>query len=389
MPRPRAERLPKLHVLEDTSAPMEAPPQPRTSPRGPPDVVTEAPARVNLIGEHTDYSDGLVLPLPLLLRTRVELRRRLDNTVVARTSLADVERSYRLGEEKAEGDWLDYVKGITAALARAGVAIGGVELDIVSDIPAGGGLASSAALGVALLRALREAFQLPLDDMAVARLAQKSETDFVGAPVGLMDPLAASLGTPGVALFIDIRSLEMERLPLPSGVEVGVLHSGISHRNASGTYAQRRQEAEAAARALGVASLRDLGPADLSRIALLPAPLPRRARHVITENARVLAFVEGLRRGDAAPLGALLAASHQSLREDYEVSLPDVDVLVALAQADPDVLGARMTGGGCGGAVLFLARSGRAAQAGARLVRAYGGKTGRPGTLLVPAPESG
>jgi galactokinase len=359
--------------------------QSTASTRGPPDAVSNAPARVNLIGEHTDYCDGLVLPFPLLLRTRVELRRRSDRRVVARTALeGSSELSYRLGDERAGKGWLDYLQGVTVALRRAGLVVGGVDLEISSDIPAGAGLASSAALSVSLLRALREAFRLPLDEVGLARLARTAETDFVGAPVGLMDPLAASLGKLGSALFVDTRSLVMEHLLLPLGVEVGVMHSGISHRNAGGTYADRRREAEAAAHALGVKVLRDVGEADLERIAELPAPLDRRARHVVTENARVLAFVAALRNGNSAPLGALLAASHRSLRDDYAVSHPDVDVLVALAQSEPDILGARMTGGGCGGAVLFLAHAGHAGEVGSRLARRYRADTGRPGALLVP-----
>ncbi len=359
--------------------------QPTASSRGSADAVCAAPARVNLIGDHTDYCEGLVLPFPLLLTTQVELRRRSDQQVVARTTLLEGrEMAYHLGDERAGRGWLDYVQGATFALRRAGLTVGGVELDVASTIPAGGGLASSAALGVSLLRALREAFALPLDDLGLARIAWTSETDFVGVPVGLMDPLAASLGQPGAALFIDTRSLAMEQLSLPAGVEVGVLHSGISHRNASGTYVQRRKEAESAAQVLGVQALRDVGEADLERVARLPPPLDRRARHVVTENARVLAFVAGLRRSDSASLGALLAASHRSLREDYEVSHPDVDVLVSMAQAEPDVLGARMTGGGSGGAVLFLARAGRAREVGTSLARRYRAQTGRPGALLVP-----
>jgi len=355
-------------------------------PTASPTSRAEAPARVNLIGEHTDYCAGLVLPLPLHLRTRVALWRRPDRRVLAHTALGGGEEgSYVLGEETPGRGWLDYVQGLTATLQRRGIDVGGFALDVTSDIPAGGGLASSAALGVAVLRALQEAYQLPLDGLQLARLAQASETDFVGAPVGLMDPLAASLGTPGRALFIDTRSLAMEDLDLPAGVEVGVLHSGISHRNAGGTYAARRREADAAARALGVPALRDVEEADLARIATLPPPLDRRARHVVTENARVRAFVAALRAGEVAPLGPLLDASHRSLRDDYEVSHPDVDVLVALAQAEPDVLGARITGGGCGGAVLFLSVPGRAHAVGARLAEAYQRKTGRPGTLLVPA----
>jgi galactokinase len=359
--------------------------QPTTSQRGPPDAVCRAPARVNLIGEHTDYTEGFVLPLPLALHLEVKLRRRLDRRVVARTALGGgAEGTYLLGEEHAGRGWLDYVQGVTAVLQQSGLPVEGVELDIASQVPAGGGLASSAALCVALLRALRAAFRLPLDDVRLARLARAAETDFVGAPVGLMDPLSASLGTPGIALFIDTRSLEMERLLLPVGVEVGLIYSGISHGNRGGRYTERRREAEACARMLRVPTLRDVPEADLERVAKLPAPLNRRARHVITENARVLAFAAALRANSSAALGPLLQASHDSLRDDYEVSEPDVDVLVELARAETDVLGARMTGGGSGGAVLFLAVAGRAHELGTRLVSLYQARTGRPGRLLLP-----
>jgi galactokinase len=340
---------------------------------------------VNLIGEHTDYCDGWVLPLPLAFSTRVELRRRGDRAIHARTSLGPgLSGEYLIGEERSGRDWLDYVQGVTVLAHRAGFVLGGADLDIRSDIPAGGGLASSAALTVALLRAFQEAFRLSLDTVALARLARAVETDFVGAPVGMMDPLAASLGRPEQALLIDNRSLAVEEVPLPDEIEVGVLHSGISHRNAGGTYAERRREADAAARALAVPALRDVGMADLDRVSRLPPPLDRRARHVVTENARVLAFVAALRKGAIAELGPLLAASHASLRDDYQVSHPDVDVLVALAQAEEDVLGARITGGGCGGAVLLLARAGRAAEVGDRLVEAYRARTRRAGARLVP-----
>ncbi|HXX31836.1 MAG TPA: galactokinase family protein [Myxococcaceae bacterium] len=358
-------------------------------PGGPPDAVGEAPARVNLIGEHTDYAEGLVLPLPVPLWTRVELRRRKDREVRARTDLGGGDRgSYRLGEERPGRGWLDYLQGVTRSLARAGAAVRGAGLTVRSEIPAGSGLASSAALTVAAVRAFDEAFALGLSSLEVARLARAAETDFVGAPVGWMDPLAASLGCPGEALFVDVRTLAAEPLALPAALEVGVLHSGIAHRNAGGTYADRRREADAAARELGVPALRDISPGDEERIARLPPPLDRRARHVATENARVRAFVAALRAGDIAALGPLLAASHASLRDDYQVSHPDVDTLVALAGQDPDVLGARMTGGGCGGAVLLLCPSGRALAAGDRIIEAYRARTGRPGDVLLPRPPA-
>jgi len=358
--------------------------------RGPIDAVGEGPGRVNLIGDHTDYAEGLVLPLTLPLRTRVQLRRRPGSEVRVRTELEPgPARGYRLGEERAGGTWLDYIQGSTRALAQAGHGLGGVELDIRSTLPAGSGLASSAALTVALMRAFRQAFGLHLADLELARLARAAETDFVGAPVGPMDPLVASLGVAGEALFIDLRTLAVDRVALPSEVEVGVLHSGISHHNAGGTYAERRAEADAAARALGLRVLRDAAAGAPGRLEHLAPPLDRRARHVVTENARVEAFVRALRAKEEEKLGRLLAESHASLRDDYQVSHPDVDRLVALAQAEAHVLGARITGGGSGGAVVFLARAGRAGEAGGRIALAYRAQTGRPGELLVPSGPPG
>ena len=173
-----------------------------------------------------------------------------------------------------------------------------------------------------------------------------------------MDQMVCSVGLPGAALFLDTRSLVYESIPLPDTADLAVVDSGIAHQHAGGDYATRRRESFAAAAALGVDYLRDAGPADLDRLERLPPVLCRRARHVVTENQRVLAAVEALRRGDAAQFGALLNASHRSLRDDYETSLPEIDVLVALAQADPDVYGARLTGGGFGGAVVMVTRPG-------------------------------
>ncbi|MFL5308046.1 MAG: galactokinase, partial [Polyangia bacterium] len=297
---------------------------------GPAALSAWAPGRVNLIGEHTDYQGGFVLPLALQRGTRVELRPREDDVVrVFSANIPDGGvRSYRLGTEHRAHDWADYVRGVTAEARAAGYAIGGFDALVTSNLPVGSGLSSSAALEVALLRALRRAFDLALDDRAVAHLGRRAETELVGAPIGVMDQMASSLGDPAHALFLDTRSLAFERMALPAGLQVLVIDSGIPHRNAGGGYRQRRSEAERAALELGVPQLRDLTVEDLPRIAGLPSPLNRRARHVVTENARVLAFRASLESGDLDHLGALLGQSHRSLRDDYEVSLPDIDELV-------------------------------------------------------------
>lgn len=358
----------------------------------PPAVRAHAPARVNLIGEHTDYNEGFVLPTTLPLGTRVELAVRDDDTVQAwSANVGDPAApvAYRLGDERRGGDWIDYVKGVTCVAAKAGHRFRGIDLRIESDVPVGSGLASSAALEVALLRALRAAFDLVLDDVPLALLAQRAETDFVGAPVGVMDQMAASLGDPRTALFLDTRALAWRRVPLPDNADLVVVGSGIDHRHAGGEYKVRRAECERAAALLGVAALRDVAEDALSRAAALPEPLERRVRHVVTENARVQAAVAALEAGDVERLGELFVASHESMRADFEASLPAIDFLVGLASADAEVYGARLTGGGFGGAIVVLARRGAGARAGRRLVAASRAHTNRRATLLVPPARSG
>jgi galactokinase len=353
----------------------------------PAEVRADAPGRVNLIGEHTDYNGGFALPVAIPQRTRVELARR-DGPEVRAWSANVPERprgEYRLGEERQVQDWLDYVQGVTWVLAQEGHELSGFDLRIDSDVPVGGGVSASAALEVSLLRALREAFGLDLDDVRLALLGQKAENDFVGAPVGIMDQMAASLAGEGEALFIDTRSLRYERVPLPASAELVVIDSGISHRHAEGDYRVRRHECEQAAELLGVPQLRDLDVVDLWRLPLLPEPLNRRARHVITENARVREAVDVLRKGNLPRLGKLLYASHDSLRDDYEVSVPEIDLLVDLARQAPEVCGARITGGGFGGSVVVVVKAGAGRDVGERLVAAYRERTGKDGRLLVPA----
>jgi galactokinase len=360
-----------------------------------PDVTADAPGRVNLIGEHTDYNDGLMLPATLPQRTQVEIARRADRQVRAwSTSItrgAPPPAGYVLGEETRQKRWLDYVQGATKALADAGHVIGGFDLRIDSRVPRGGGLSSSAALLVALLRGLRQLFGLSLDDVALAHLARRAENDLVGAPVGIMDPLVISVGRPGEALFIDAAASTTRHVPLPPSLALVVIDSGVHHSNTGSEYRVRKAECEAAATSLGVATLRDAEALDGldARIAALPEPLNRRARHVVAENARVRRAEALLSAGDLAgarlaELGRLLNAGHASLRDDYAVSVPAVDRLVAIAQAEPGIHGARLTGGGFGGAIIALADVDRAGAAAAAIADAYHAATGHQPAVLVP-----
>jgi galactokinase len=353
-----------------------------------PAVRARAPGRVNLIGEHTDYNGGYVLPMAIPQETRVELAPRAGTEV--RAFSADVPgggiETYALGGERRGRGWVDYLQGVTFVLRQDGHALQGFDVLVRSDVPVGSGLSSSAALEVSVLRALREALGLPLDDVALALAGQRAEVDFVGAPVGVMDQLASSLADARSALFIDTRTLGHERIALPAELEPVVISSGVSHSHAGGGYRVRRAECERAAALLGVRQLRDLWPTDVDQAMSLPEPLGRRVRHVVLENARVLDSVAALRRGDLRALGTLLDASHVSQRDDYEVSVPEIELLVTLAKEEPDVLGARLTGGGFGGSIVALARAGAGPRVAARVADAYARRAGRAGRVLVPAP---
>ena len=348
-----------------------------------------APGRVNLIGEHTDYNDGLVLPTAIPQRTEVSLALADDGVVSVysdATSGDGPASSYRLGEESRHGDWLDYVRGVTWVLRQEGLLtrLSGLRLAISSQVPVGSGLSSSAALLVSLLRGLRIALALPISEIDLARLARRAEVELVGAPVGIMDQLACALCGPGAALLLDTQSLQMDTVPIPSSLELVVIHSGIVHSHAAGDYKTRRRECQLAAQQLGVTSLRQLGEADLPRIMGLPDPLGRRVRHVVTENARVQTAAVALAAGDGETLGRLFAASHASMRDDYEVSVPAVDQLVEIGAADPAIWGARLTGGGFGGSVVMLAREGEGRAAAIRIAEKYRSHVGHNPTVLVP-----
>jgi galactokinase len=357
-----------------------------------PVVAAEAPGRVNLIGEHTDYNGGYVLPTVIPQRTRVELLPRPDANV--RVWSANVDEAHRmeqfvLGREAQTRTWLDYVQGVTVALRQRGLHLRGADVRIESTVPIGSGLSSSAALEVSVARALRAAFDLRLDDVELAMAGKWAENEFVGAPTGIMDQMVVSLGMAGAALFLDTRSLHFDRVPLPASVELVVIDSGVRHRIVSGEYATRRRQCEEASRRLGVPELRDVPASRLPDVESLDEPYRRRARHVVTEDERVLQAVAALRANDPAQVGELFYASHASMRDDYEVSVPAVDALVELASADGDVYGARLTGGGFGGAVVMLARAGQGCAVAARVSAAYAADTGNTPRVLVPEEGSG
>ena len=325
-------------------------------------AVGEAPGRVNLLGEHTDYNDGFVLPAAIARKTRVAAERAA---------------SFEVTSDSAGHDAARYVVGCVKELEAAGTHVPPVRFEVHSDVPIGVGLSSSAALEVATLRALRELLGLSLDDVQIALLAQQAEIRHAGVRCGIMDQMACSVAQPGGALFLDTRSLERRRVALPAGSEVAVVDSGMPRSLAESGYNQRRAECEEAARLLGVASLRELE--DGQSLERLPERLRRRVRHVLGENARVLRAAEGVA---AAEFGELMRASHASLRDDFEVSTPELDDLVHELNAEGDIYGARLTGAGFGGACVALCAEGRSRPAVERALERYNAR-GRRGRWLV------
>ena len=327
--------------------------------------IWSAPGRVNLIGEHTDYNEGFVLPLAINRRTVVALGLRDDATVRVASGYADQLAAIELADlapDRLSG-WSAYPLGVAWALGQNGADLGavpGVDLYIESTVPVGAGLSSSAAIESAVALALDEVWQLGFDRPTLAKVGQLAENKAVGAPTGIMDQSASLLGREDHAVFLDCRSLDAEVIPLgfaEAGLELLIIDTGVTHSHATGGYAERRASCEAGARALEVSSLRDLTVDDLPRARnLLDDETFRRVRHVITENQRVLDTVRTLREHGPTAIGELLDASHVSMRDDFEISVPELDLAVETAQAN-GAIGARMTGGGFGGAAIALVPS--------------------------------
>jgi galactokinase len=358
-----------------------------------PDLVVRAPGRVNLIGEHTDYNDGFVLPCAIGPANMVAISTGDADTVdVAAADFDNARDTFSLQtppERNLKQPWADYVRGMTVALQNAGHALSGAKMAIAGNLPQGAGLSSSAALAVAVGKAHLALNGIDIDNSHLAQIAQKAECDFVGTQCGIMDQLISAQGKTGHALLIDCRSLELTDVPLSDDVAIMIVHSGVTRGLVDGHYNARRRQCEAAAAAMGVSALRD---ADLDMLAAanLDAVTTARARHVITENQRTLDAADALAKGDLVTLGALMAQSHVSMRDDFEITIPAMDDLVAILQyAIGHQGGARMTGGGFGGAAVAIMPRARVADVQAKIESAYKTPKGDAPLIMVERPGPG
>ncbi len=358
-----------------------------------PELVVRAPGRVNLIGEHTDYNDGFVLPCAIGPATMVAVRKRDDDIVeVVAADFEDAGDSFDLKtplERNVKQPWADYVRGMISALQKEGHALSGAQIAIAGNLPKGAGLSSSASLEVALGKAMLALAGTDIDNTRLAQIAQMAECDFVGTKCGIMDQLISAQGKDGHALLIDCRSFELTDAPIPADVAIMIVHSGVTRGLVDGHYNERRRQCEAAASAMGVAALRD---ADLNMLAKanLDATTMARARHVITENQRTLDAADALAAGDLSALGLLMAQSHASMRDDFEITVPAIDELVMLLQKFiGSEGGARMTGGGFGGACVAVMPAEKVSDVRVAIEAKYKTPDGNLPLIMIERPGAG
>ncbi len=356
-----------------------------------PRLIVRAPGRVNLIGEHTDYNDGFVCPIAIDRATYVAARPRDDDRVEVFAADLGEEDAFSLAqiERSVEHPWSNYVRGVVKGLQIADHPLGGANLMIMSDVPRGAGLSSSAALEVATGYAFQVLNRLNLLGEELALLAQGAENNFVGVQCGIMDQLISAMGQADHALVIDCRDLDFQPVPLPSGINIVVCDSNIRHQHSDSGYNERRAQCEEAVRLLKqklpkIRALRDVTMEDLAQYgSLLPPVVLARARHVVSENQRVLEARDALLNGNVVRFGELMDASHVSMRDDYEITVPDIDTLVEIAQRQPGCYGSRMTGGGFGGCTVSMVASSAVAQFTEEVAAAYHSATGRDTTVYV------
>ncbi len=360
-------------------------------------AVFRAPGRVNLIGEHTDYNDGFVMPLAIGACTWVAAAARGDKVLEAYS--AHFNEKARLSLDSLSGPpsrhWSDFVRGVAAKLQEAGHNLVGANLVIHSEVPLGAGLSSSASLEVSLALALTSLSGIDVPRLGLVKMCQKAEQEYVGTNCGVMDQFAAGFGAAGSALLLDCRSLDYQLLPIPQGIGLVVCNSMVRHELAEGEYNRRRADCEVGVKLLqsflpAVRALRDIQMEDLEKHKnALPEKVYLRCRHVISENQRVLAAAKALQSHDTGEFGQLMYQSHASLKDDYEVSCAELDLLVSLASSRPGVYGARMMGGGFGGSTVNLVDAVSVAEFKAAITRKYFEATGITPAIYICEPAQG
>jgi galactokinase len=369
----------------------------KSEPSKPEARTFRAPGRVNLIGEHTDYNEGFVMPAAIGFATIVTVTPRDDRTVSVFSTNFSERIEFDLDDRKLKPrrHWSDYVLGVAVTLELAGHRLKGATLTVNGGVPIGSGLSSSAAIEVATALALLENSGLSLDRVELARICQRAENEFVGTRCGIMDQFISCCGQQGKALLLDCRSLEYKLLPIPERVRLVICNTMVRHALATGQYNKRRADCEKGVNHFArsrpdVRALRDVTEAELEAARKdLPEVIYRRCRHVITENARVLEAASALEQGDLDRFGRLMNESHRSLRDDYEVSCTELDLMVELARRVPGVIGARMTGGGFGGCTINLVNAENVELFKRQVADGYRAETGLAPEIYVCSPAAG
>lgn len=338
-------------------------------------VTAFAPGRVEILGNHTDYNGGVVLSAALHLGITAT-GRRLENGEIQLSSsgVSHSEKIHRSAGLKKSGEWIDYPLGVAEMLARDGAEAGGFEAAYESTLPAGAGLSSSAALEVATAVLLTRLYPFPISRLDLAKLCRRAENEFVGVNCGLLDQASSVFGKKDHLVYLDCRAESVENVPFPDHLGLLIVNSGVKHALTGGEYNERREQCFEAARSMGVPALRDVTSLQLEA-ATMPELAKRRARHVVGENERVMHAINALRAGRAEELGPLMTTSHRSSMENFENSTPELDLLVDLAIAQPGCLGARLTGGGFGGAIVALVEIEQAESVRIAVEQAYIAKT--------------
>jgi galactokinase len=359
--------------------------------------IFRAPGRVNLIGEHTDYNDGFVMPAAIDSSTWIAIASRTDRKLTLRSANFPDAAEFDLDniQPGPTGHWSDFVRGVPAILEKRGHKLGGANVLIYGEVPIGAGLSSSAAIEVASGYAFLTVFGSSVDRSQLALAAQEAEHVFGGTRCGIMDQFISANGRAGHALMLDTRSLKYELLPMPPNASVVICNTMVKHNLAEGEYNRRREECEAGVKHLAkslphIKALRDVSLAELEKHGRdLPEVIFRRCRHVITENHRVLTAASALRRNDCATFGKLMYESHRSLRDDYEVSCRELDIMVELAAKLPGIHGARMTGGGFGGSTVNLVDASQAESFRTKIAKQYESAVGKKPEIYISQASEG